>query len=208
MVLDFDGTIGDSMGVWFWVDREFLRRRGLVPPPEYGRMLSTLGFVNAADYVIEHFDLKESPEAIMDEWNELALEAYTSRVFLKPYVSDWLDQMKGLGARLGIATTLSPMLLHAALANNHVEDMFDALATGYEVTHDKNEPDVYLLAAYRMDVEPEDCVVFEDILPGIRSANRAGMTTIAVRDDNGHQDEAALRSAADGFIDSFAELLF
>lgn len=207
MIFDFDGTIANSMDVWYWVDQEFLRRRNLIAPPDYGKMLSTRGFVSAADYVIQHFELDENPLDIMDEWNALALERYATDVFLKPHARTYLEQVRSLGITTSIATTLSPVLLNAALENNQVADLFDTIATGYEVDHDKNEPDIYLLAAERMKIKPAACVVYEDILPGILSAKRVGMCTIAVRDNSGHQEVEALYEAADGFIDSFEELL-
>jgi beta-phosphoglucomutase-like phosphatase (HAD superfamily) len=207
LIFDFDGTIGDSMGVWDWVDREFLRRRGLTPPPDYGRKLSTLGFVSAADYVIDEFSLTEDPEAIMDEWNTLAYEQYSTMVGFKPFALEYVSRLRAKGMRTSIATTLSPVLLEAALERNGARDMFDAVATGYDVDHDKNEPDIYLLAAERMNVPARTCIVFEDIVPGTLSAKRAGMRTVGVADGSGHQEVELLRTVADLFIEGFHELL-
>lgn len=208
VIFDFDGTIAESMGVWHWVDREFLARRNITPPDDYGRKLSELGFDRAADYVIDAFGLDEAPEDIKDEWNELALERYASDVYLKPGARDYIARLKDLSlARTSIATTLTDELLDAALENNGILDLFDAFTTGVEVAHDKNESDIYRLASTKMGVSPVDCLVFEDIVPGILSARRIGMTAIGVRDDSGHQDFGLVTSAADGVIDGFEMLL-
>jgi HAD superfamily hydrolase (TIGR01509 family) len=207
MIFDFDGTIADSIDVWYWVDQEFLARRELVPPSDYGKKLSTLGFDRAARFVIDEFDLDESPESIMHEWNDLALERYATTVYLKPHARAYLEQIRLLeGVKIAVATTLDPPLLLAALENNNALDLFDIFAHGYEVPSDKREPDIYLLAAKRLEILPVDCVVFEDILPGILSAKRAGMMAVGVRDDSGHQEIEKMRAHADAFIDTFEEL--
>ena len=207
-IFDFDGTIADSMNVWYRVDMQFLSRRNLTPPDDYGKKLSMLGFDRAAAFVIDCFSLDDSPEDIMDEWNELALEHYSSGVFFKPHAREYIEMQRERDNKISVATTLSPPLLQAALENNKALDLFDALVCGCEVEKDKREPDIYLLAAKRMGLVPQQCVVFEDILPGIQSAKRGGMLAVGVRDDSGHQEIEALKESADCFIDSFKDLLY
>ncbi|GAB3094249.1 HAD family hydrolase [Lysobacter terrae] len=59
---------------------------------------------------------------------------------------------------------------------------FDAVVTGSDVVHAKPAPDIYLLAAQRLDVAPAHCVVLEDSVPGVRAALAAGMTPIQIPD--------------------------
>lgn len=208
VIFDFDGTIADSMDVWHWVDNEFLARRGIKTPADYGHKLSELGFDRAAIYSIKRFGLEDSPEDIKDEWNELALERYATSVFLKPGARSYIENLVDASlAKTAIATTLTPDLLTAALENNGISNLFDACVTGHEVEHDKNEPDIYRLAARRINVACTDCLVYEDIACGVASAQRIGMTAIGVRDDSGHQDFHVVRSIADGVIDGFDSLL-
>jgi HAD superfamily hydrolase (TIGR01509 family) len=209
IIFDFDGTLADSMGVWHWVDEEFLARRGLKAPDDYNRKLAELGFESSLRYVIDVFGLDDSPQQIKDEWNDLAYERYATSVHLKPGARSYLEHIKESSlAKMSIATTLTPTLLSVALENNGISDLFDACATGPEVTSDKSSPDLYQLAARRMGVHDSNCLVFEDIVPGIRSARSVGMTAVGVRDDAGHQDYALLRQEADDAIESFEELLF
>jgi beta-phosphoglucomutase-like phosphatase (HAD superfamily) len=67
----------------------------------------------------------------------------------------------------------------------------------------KPAPDIYLMAAKKLGLDPADCLVFEDIVPGVLSAKRAGMTVGGMLDPHQHQDEAELRAAADFCITEF-----
>jgi beta-phosphoglucomutase-like phosphatase (HAD superfamily) len=62
-----------------------------------------------------------------------------------------------------------------------VSDLFPVVVTAEEVAHGKPAPDLFLLAAKRMGVAPEQCLVFEDSLLGIEAAERAGMRAVLVR---------------------------
>lgn len=59
---------------------------------------------------------------------------------------------------------------------------FDTVLTGSDIDHPKPAPDIYLLAAARLGVEPDGCLVLEDSVPGVRAALAAGMTPVQVPD--------------------------
>lgn len=61
-----------------------------------------------------------------------------------------------------------------------IRDLFDHVIVAADVAHGKPEPDIFLLAAERMGVSPERCLVFEDGEPGLVGARRAGMATVLV----------------------------
>jgi beta-phosphoglucomutase-like phosphatase (HAD superfamily) len=68
----------------------------------------------------------------------------------------------------------------ACLEKIGILDAFDAIVTGTDVEHGKPAPDIYLLAAERLGVEPGQCLAIEDAPAGIESAQNAGMTVWAV----------------------------
>ena len=61
-----------------------------------------------------------------------------------------------------------------------IETLFDALVTGHDVQRPKPDPQLFLLAAERLAIEPARCVVFEDAPAGIEAAIRGGMDSIGV----------------------------
>ena len=76
-----------------------------------------------------------------------------------------------------------------------------------EAKKSKSNPDVYLMAAARLDVKPSECIVFEDIIEAVRGAKSANMKVIAVYDKAAGYQKQDLIETADKYIMNFKELL-
>ncbi|NEG70253.1 HAD family hydrolase [Bifidobacterium choloepi] len=202
-ILDLDGTLLDSMGVWEQVDYEFLSRRGFVVPDDYMLTIAAMQFREIADYTIDRFGLRDSPEDLMREWSELAADSYAHDVPLKDGAYDYLCELKDSGAKLAVATTLSRDLREPALDNLGVRDLFDAVVDVDMAGAGKKEPAIYHLAADLLGVEAADCTVFEDILVAIESAKSIGMRAWAMYDSSSEDDWPAICAVADGTLKDF-----
>lgn len=206
-IFDLDGTLVDSMGIWQKIDEEFLVKRGIQVPVNLADMIRALTFEDCARYFREEFGLSESIYEIMEEWNAMALYEYTHNVELKPGARDYLEYLKDNGIKIGLATTNTQPLLQIALKNNGIFHYFDSISTVAEVSRNKNFPDIFLLAAQKMGLEPSQCVVFEDILPAIYSAKKAGMKVVGVYDRYSEYEIRKIKENADLFIWDFTELM-
>lgn len=206
-IFDLDGTLLDSMEVWADIDRRFLQKRGIEVPKDYLRIITPMGFAGAADYTIERFGLKENPQDIMAEWDQMAEELYRKEVRLKPGAEELLQYFHRHGVKLALATAAMPNLFEPALQNNGVYDLFDAFAFVREVPRQKGYPDVYLLAAERLGLTASDCMVFEDIAAGIRGAKMGGFFACGVYEPASAHEAEQIRSAADLYLQSFGQLL-
>lgn len=206
-VFDLDGTLLDSMGVWDKVDEDFLARRGLSVPPGYTSAVSAMSFQEAARYTIDRFGMKESPEELIREWNGMVSREYAQNIALKPGARECLAFLAERGVRLGVATALPPELYGPVLRRNGVFSRFQAFASVHEAARGKGFPDVYLLCAGRLGVSPARCVVFEDVLPGLKGAKAAGMAAFGVYDSRSPLSEEQARAAADGYLHSLSEIL-
>ncbi len=206
-IFDLDGTLLDSLWVWREVDIISLKRRGHDVPEDYAQAIAHLSFADAAKYTIERFQLSETPEALMDEWYTMAKAEYRDNVMLKPYVREFLEKVHAQGIPMAAATASEHTLITPTLKRLGVFDLFQNVTTIQEVTRDKSFPDIYLLAAERLGVAPENCVVSEDILAGIQSAKSAGFYTIGVEEPFSLPNREKIKQTADRYIESFAELL-
>ena len=142
----------------------------------------------------------------MDEWLAFIRAAY-AEMPLKPYAKEYLLSLHARGVKLAIATSSDEKLFAPALAHNGIEALFSAAVMVREVERGKQFPDVYLEAARRLGVPPENCAVFEDILPAVKAARAGGFFTAAVFDEGSRGDEEALRQTANIYLNSFQELL-
>lgn len=84
------------------------------------------------------------------------------------------------GYPVSVASGGDANTVHRTLRTIGVADLFSVVVTSEEVEHGKPAPDLFLLAARRMGVAPEACLVFEDSLLGILAAERAGMGSVLV----------------------------
>lgn len=205
-LFDMDGTLLDSMGVWAQVDADFFALRGIPVPADYGANLSGKSFYESALYTKQRFELPESAEEIIAEWNALCHAEYAEHVRLKPGAKAYLRRLKRGGVKLAVATALPEHLFLPALRCNGVEDLFDAFASTEETAGGKITGEVYLLAAQKLGVAPEDCIVFEDILEGHLGARSAGMRSCNVYDRTADHSRAAIEAAADFRIRDFTDV--
>lgn len=206
-IFDLDGTLLDSLWVWRQVDIVSLKRRGYDVPEDYAQAIAHMSFASAAQYTIDRFSLSESPEALMDEWYQMASIEYRDNVMLKPQVREFLEKVRTYKIPMAAATASEYTLISPTLKRLGVLDMFQNITTIQEVTRDKSFPDIYLLAAERLGVAPENCVVYEDILTGIQSANSAGFYTVGVEEPLSLPNRSKIKASANLYIESFADLL-
>lgn len=206
-IFDLDGTLIDSMYVWEKVDIDFLTVRGIPVTKEYTDIVRSMFFETAAAYTKETYHLSESVEEIMQVWLDMAHSEYANRVKAKPYASEYLKQLKSNGVILGIATSNNPYLLKPCLENNGMNGIFSCICYTSEVGLNKSCPDIYLYTAEKLGVKPEECVVFEDIIEGLKSASSVGMKTVAVYDSSNDDYMDEIKVTADRFITSYKEML-
>jgi HAD superfamily hydrolase (TIGR01509 family) len=99
---------------------------------------------------------------------------------LRPGAREWLGFVAGMGIPLGLATSSGPALVRERLGE--LVSIFDAVVTRADVARGKPHPDLYLEAAARLGVAPEECLAVEDSPTGARAALAAGMPVVVIPD--------------------------
>lgn len=99
---------------------------------------------------------------------------------LLPGAENWLSQLKAEGWLQALGTSAPQGNIDAAFDVLGIEKFFDAVMSSEQVKAGKPSPDVFLAAAERMKVAPENCIVVEDAPAGIEAARRAGMKSVGV----------------------------
>ncbi len=192
IIFDLDGTLIDSMYVWEYVDNEFLRRRGIEVPSDYGYECSHRSFYETALYTIDRFSLSQSPEEIMQEWTDLAIKEYSEKVQLLPFAAEAVRLAKEKGCKTAVCTSLTKELYTPVLKRTGLFDLFDVIVSAAEFGKGKQYPDIYRHTANLLGVSPDSCIMLDDVTASLKAAEEAGLTAIGVYGSNGSQDKAEM----------------
>ncbi len=204
VIFDLDGTLIDSMGIWFEVDKQYLLKRNIkVPENLFDQVEGGNSFIEIARFFKEKFSLPDTLEEIMNEWTEMVEEYYQSKISLRPGVKELLEYLKKKGLKTGIGTSNSMKLTRTVLQANGVLDLFDHIVAGCSEIKGKPFPDIFLQVAEFLQVEPQECLVIEDVLVGVQAARNAGMTVFAVYDQYSEDYMSQIKQEADLFAEDF-----
>lgn len=207
VIFDLDGSMVDSMWIWRSIDKEYLGKFGITLPDNLQACIEGMSFSETAAYFKERFDLPDDLETIKADWNRMAKDKYAHEVPVKEGVKELLAYCKEHGIKAGIATSNSRELVESVVRAHQMESCFGCIMTACEVEKGKPAPDIYLAVAEKLAVKPENCLVFEDIIPGIQAGKAAGMQVCAVYDKYSEYQDMEKHMLADYYTYRFRELI-
>lgn len=173
VIFDCDGVLVDSEGLSASVLMGMMAEIGLPITDEIFRK-DFLGrsFANAAARVLERFG-RPMPDDFQMRYRDRLLRRM--RQDLLP-MAGVVDVLASMSVPYCLATSSSPQRLAMSLAVTGLQSYFEGrCSTASEVENGKPAPDLFLLAARRMEARPGDCLVIEDSEMGVRAAQAAGM---------------------------------
>ena len=203
VIFDLDGSLVDSMWMWRAIDIEYLGNHGIEAPATLQKDIGGRSFVETAVYFKERFGLEDSIEKIGDDWNRMAWDKYTNEVPLKEGAFEFLRLCDEKGIKLGIASSNSTELIEQVLVSHGIKGKFGSVKSGTQIKKGKPAPDVYLAVADELGASPSRCLVFEDLVDGIKAGKNAGMTVVAVSDDYSRHSDDIKKELADCYIEDY-----
>lgn len=204
-IFDVDGTLLDSMNAWYELIDRFFREHGSVLSDEQQDYFKELTLNESIPMIIDKLGLSVTVDELLEEFKQRMFKEYAENIPPKAGALEYVRSLHDSGVKIAIATSGYEGLCKAAFMRLGVWDCIDACAFSAEVGVNKSNPDVYLLAAQRIGVLPEECVVFEDILRGIGGAKKGGFTTCAVYDDSNANETDTLKQLADYYITDWSQ---
>lgn len=186
-IFDLDGTLVDSMPTHYRAWRMALKENGAPHEAFLWDEFIAHGGMAAPDIVADlnsTYSLNMTPTVVATRKREIydhLLE--TEQLPVIPETMELVQRLKAAGIPYAIGTGSIITGARATLRSAGVEELFPIIVTPDDVApgRGKPEPDIFLLAAERMGVQPGECVVFEDAHPGICAAIAAGMDYVEVR---------------------------
>ena len=162
-IFDVDGTLLDSMQVWWDVVVDFFKEHGVELPYEEAKEYKEMTMKESIPTIKNRLNLDLSFEELSNTFMHMGLKQYETTVPLKKGADKYLKKLHNSGIKIAIATSGYEELCKTAFTRLGVWNYIDACAFSSEVGVNKSNPDVYLLAAKRIGIPPEECTVFEDI---------------------------------------------
>ena len=204
VVFDMDGVIVDSEQRWEAVRRRLVITSGRAYPDEATRKMQGMSAPEWEAYLHDELGVPGTPAEIGRRVVAEIEASYRADLPLSPGVD---EAVRALAARfpLGVASSSNRELIEFALDLAGLADAFQAVVSSEEVERGKPAPDVYLEAASRLGIPPEQCTAVEDSSNGIRSAHAAGMRVVAVP-NRAYPPAADAVELADVVLDSIREL--
>ena len=176
-----DGVLVNNLEVHREAFMEFFRRYGVKRTFEdLSRVFGMgnddiMGELMPRD-VVERVGIRE----LGHEKEAIYREIYAPTITPQPGLLDLLSQLKGENILCAVGSSGYRLNVNFVLEKCHIEPYFSAVVAGDEVTRCKPDPEIYLTAASKLGLCPEECIVFEDAEAGIESAKRAGMKVVAL----------------------------
>lgn len=206
VIFDLDGTLVDSMWMWKQIDIDYLARYNLDFPSDLQKVIEGFSFTETAEYFKKRFKLADNIDKIKSDWNDMARDIYANKVPMKEGAMDFLNYLKSKKIPMGIATSNSRELAEIVLDKHNIKGYFDSIRTSCQVDKGKPSPDVYLQVAKDLQVEAENCLVFEDVPQGIMAGKNANMKVCAVYDEHSKKETEQKKRLAEYYIHSMTEL--
>ena len=179
-IFDLDGTLIDTMPLHYRAWDSAMRAAGLKVKLDEDLFYSLGGVptLRVAELIGQHYGMKVDANQVFHEKETLFLELQADARLIQP-VADFARKAS-LTHPLAIASGGTRDIVTRSLELAGIDSLFKAVVTADDVVHGKPAPDMFLLAARLLGVEPTECLVFEDAEPGIKGALAAGMKVVRV----------------------------
>src|SRR6478735_10951959 len=159
VIFDLDGVLADSEPWWNEIDAKLLAEHGVTYRGEYHRKVLGVSYQLAVEFYKNAFHISASVEELMRRRGEIATDFFANRVGLFPFAKTTLEQLREMKLSLAVATSSVSASARPLLDRTGIRSLFSVVVTGDEVQQGKPHPDIYLLAAKKLGISPEACLV-------------------------------------------------
>ena len=211
IIFDLDGVIVDTAKYHYLAWREVAIQLGFEFTEEQNEQLKGVSRVRSLEILLNlgkvTLDEKQKTKLLIEK-NTQYLEyiAEMDHTEILPGIDDILHYLKlnKIPFSLGSASKNARLILETL----NLLDLFDAIVDGNDVSTAKPDPEVFLIAAQKLGVQPDQCIVIEDAQAGIEAANSAQMISVGIGDEKVlHKADYVLNNTGELTIDFLQKLI-
>lgn len=178
LLIDFDGTLVDSMQALWWCYAVFLEEHGAVPTQEEFDSLIGPPLSEIIETLKRVHQLPEPSQLLSEKYEHRLEQAYSEKVAFFPAAFSVLKRAKDKQIKLAIVTSAPWCLLELFLAQQEALAFFDAYITYSNEFPSKPSPAPYARALKALELTPNEAIAVEDSKNGIKSACGAGLSVV------------------------------
>lgn len=204
VIFDMDGVLVDSQPYHFKADIDTMAEYGVIKDQKFYESFAGTLTADRMRTLKEMFGLDVPVEEMTIKRENMILDIM-GKEDIKPVsgIPEFLRSIKEKGLTTAVASSSDYKLINLILDRLKIAQYFDSVTSGSDVKRGKPSPDVFLLAAERIGIEPAECLVVEDSENGVKAAKAAGMKVLGyINPTSGKQD----LSLADFITDDFKKI--
>jgi beta-phosphoglucomutase len=182
-IFDLDGVIVDTAHYHFLAWKRLANELGIDLTLEDNERLKGVSRMHSPDIILELGGISKSQhekEVLANKKNSWFVD-YVERMApeeIFPGVKQLIQRLREKGLKIALAS--SSKNARTVIKLLHIQNEFDAIVDGGMITNSKPDPEIFLLAASKLGIEPKECLVFEDAEAGVEAAVAAGMKCIGI----------------------------
>jgi len=177
-IFDMDGTIADSEKIAQRVTIEFFKTKGIIINKKEQKDVFGLNWKDLVREILKRNGMEYS-QTLKDTLKERYVRTMKKEVEAVPGAHDLLSYLKE-SLQLALATNSRMREVDIICSKLDFNKFFDLKLARDHVKNAKPDPEIYLKTADNFNVKPDECIVFEDSVVGIKAAKNAGMICIAI----------------------------
>ncbi|GAA4932656.1 beta-phosphoglucomutase [Algibacter agarivorans] len=185
VIFDLDGVIVDTAKYHFLAWKNLANHLGFEFTEAHNELLKGVSRVRSLEILLDIGKVElseEKKQEFLVSKNEEYLKYITKMgpEEILPGAKELLDTLDSLGIHyvLGSASKNAPLILKQV----NLFERFSGIVDGNSVSKAKPDPEVFLIGAKKLNLKPEQCIVFEDAIAGVKAANTANMISIGIGD--------------------------
>ncbi|WP_016988191.1 beta-phosphoglucomutase [Flavobacterium sp. ACAM 123] len=186
-IFDLDGVIVDTARYHFLAWQKIANELNIDFTLEHNELLKGVSRVRSLDIILE-IGKVEATQEDKNKWLIQKNEEYLTYLVdmdqseLLPGVLSMLQHLKEKNQAIALGSASKNA--RPILEKTGIRHYFDAIVDGNDVTNAKPDPEVFLIAAKLLGVNPENAIVFEDSVAGVQAANIGKMTSIGIGEES------------------------